>query len=355
MKLNQSICCLVAGCAIALALPACSAKKDESPAAGTAGKPTVLNAEGFVVRAQPFQSDYTTSGSLLPNEVTQILPEISGRITSITFKEGTHVTKGQLLVQLYNDDIRAQIQKSDAQRELQLKIKERQAKLLSIGGISQQDYESTTAQIQSIDADIAYSRAQLRKTSILAPFEGRVGIRNVSLGAVVTPGTIIASLQQSTVLKMDFTLPEQYKDEVPVGKQISFTVTGNLDTFSGTISAIEPSADAVTRTLKVRALVENKKEKLTAGSFTHVVVPFINNKSALMIPPQSVIPTDRDKEVAVVKNGKAKLVPVTIGARTNSQVEIIQGLKAGDTILTTGIMQVKQNMSVKIVKVKGAE
>ena len=331
-------------------LISCGGKKEEE--AKPQGKVTMLNAEGYVVHPQVFASEYAASGSLLPNEETQVLAETSGRITGISFKEGSHVKKGDVLLRLYNDDIRAQIQKSQAQRELQVKIKERQAKLLSIGGISQQDYETTGAQIQSIDADLAYSQAQLSKTIIKAPFDGRIGIRNVSVGAVITPTTIIATLQQSRILKLDFTLPDQYKDEVTAGKKITFTVSGSLDTFSAAISAVEPSADAVTRTLKVRALVQNDKEKLFAGAFTHVIVPFSNNKTALMIPSQAVIPTTRDKQVAVVVNGKAKMKTVVIGARTSDQVEILSGVKEGDTIITTGIMQVKPGMSVKITKVK---
>lgn len=326
-------------------LSACNSKKKEEPAKP---KTNILNAEGYVVKPQAFQSDYTASGSLLPNEEIQILPEVSGRVTSISFDEGKHVEKGQVLLRIYNDDIKAQIQKLKAQRALQEKIQARQAELLRIGGISQQDYETTTSQIQSIDADMAYSNAMLRKTSIMAPFSGRIGIRNISMGAVVTPATVVATLQQTRILKMDFTIPDQYKDEVTNGKKVAFTVTGKLDTFSGVISALEPAADAVTRTLKVRAVVENDAHKLTAGSFTHVIIPFENNKNALLIPSQSIIPTARNKQVAIVVGGKAKLVPVVIGTRTNDMVEIVQGLKEGDTIITTGIMQVKPNMKVQV-------
>jgi membrane fusion protein (multidrug efflux system) len=334
---------------ISIGLLSCNSKEADTKA--NPAKPKMLSAEGYVIKLQPFQSDYTASGTLLPNEEIQILPEVSGRVTNIYFKEGTHVAQGQVLVKLYNDDIKAQIQKSQAQKQLQLKIKDRQAELLRIGGISQQDYETTVTQIQSIDADIAYSEAQLSKTIIRAPFPGKTGIRNISVGAVITPSTVIATLQQTKILKMDFTVPEQYKSEVPIGKKVQFTVTGNLDTFSGTISAVEPTADVVTRTIKVRALVENDTHKLTAGAFTHITIPFSSNKSAILIPSESVIPTTRDKEVAVVKNGKVNMVTVLLGARTNDKAEILQGLHPGDTILTTGIMQAKQGMSVKINKV----
>lgn len=335
--------CIAAICG----LVACSHKKSEKELAREA-KPKILNVEGYVVTPRPFQNDYTATGSLLPNEEIEILPEVSGRVTSISFEEGKHVSKGQVLVRLYNDDIKAQIQKLHAQRELQVNIKNRQAELLRIGGISKQDYETTTTQIKSIDADISYAEAQLRKTSILAPFDGKVGIRNVSIGAVITPATAIARLQQTRVLKMDFTIPEQYRNEVPTGKKVFFSVTGSFDTLPAVISAIEPKANATTHTLQVRALVQNQQHKLTAGSFTHVIIPFEYKANALMVPSQAVMPTDRDKEVAIVKNGRIKMVAVVIGARTSDMVEVIRGVREGDTIITTGMMQVKPDMAVKV-------
>jgi membrane fusion protein (multidrug efflux system) len=258
------------------------------------------------------------------------------------------VQKGQVLVTLYNEDLKAQVEKLRTQRELQVSISKRQAELLRIGGISRQEYETTTTQIKSIDADIAVAEAQLRRTTILAPFSGRIGTRNISVGAVVTPSTIIATLQQTSILKMDFSIPDQYRAEIYPGKKVTFTVTGSFDKFTGTIAAIDPSANATTRTLKARAVVQNNNQKLVAGSFTHVTIPFEHNKNAILIPPQSVIPTNRDKQVALVRNGKAEMVTVTLGTRTNDMVEIVQGLSPGDTIITTGIMQVKPGINVKV-------
>ncbi len=332
-----------------MSVVSCNEQKDtKSAAGGKKGGAKVLSVEGYVVKQEPFQSNYTTSGSLLPYEEVKIMPEIQGRITSISFKEGGVVHKGQVLASLYNADIKAQIQKLKAQRELQVKTIDRQAQLLKVGGISQQDYDATSTQISAIDADIAYAQAQLTKTTIVAPFSGRTGIRNISTGAIVSPGTVITTLQQTGNLKMDFSIPEQYRDEVKTGKEVSFTVSGSLDTFVSTVIAIEPSANAATRTLKVRAEIDNKKNLLGSGAFAHVIVPFTNNKNAMLVPSQSVIPTNREKVVAVVKNGITKMVPVIIGARTSDRVEIISGLSEGDTILTTGIMQVKEGMKVSV-------
>ena len=323
---------------------------DKDEAAKKANASKGLTANGFLVTAQPFSDEYIASGSLLANEEVEIHPEVSGRITGLFFKEGAHVSKGQKLLQLSDADIRAQLQKSIAQRELQVKIQQRQEELLRVGGISKQDYETTTTQIQSIDADIAYAQAQLRKLNIQAPFEGTIGIRNVSIGAIISPSNVVATLQQTHPLKMDFNVPDQYKSAVYNGKEVFFNISGSLDTLKGTISAVDPVVSATTRTIKVRAIVPNPSGKLLPGSFAHIMIPFDVSKDAILIPSQALIPTTRDKQVAVVKNGKANFVTVITGARTNDKVQIIQGLQAGDTIITTGIMQVKEGMAVKISK-----
>lgn len=343
---------LIPSLLISLTLSAsCSNKKKEETTKG-GGRPKFISAEVYVVQPQSFRDEYIASGTLLPNEEIDILPEVSGRITGIFFKEGARVRKGQKLVQLNDADIRATIQKLRSQRELQVKIRERQSELLKIGGISKQEYETTTTQIQSIDADIDFQQAQLRKTSILAPFDGVVGIRDISVGAVVATSTVVAKLQQVHPLRMDFMLPDRYRNRVNNGKEVFFSVNGSLDTLSGTIKAIDPAADITTRNIRVQAAIPNPGGKLVAGSFAHVIVPFASNNNALLIPSQSVIPTTREKQAAVLHNGKAQLVTIVLGTRTTDHVEVLQGLTAGDTILTTGIMQVKPGMDVKITRIR---
>lgn len=289
----------------------------------------------------------------MANEQVDIHPEVAGRVTGIFFKEGTQVRKGQLLLRLNDADLRAQIAKLQAQRGLQTTTQERQKELLRIGGISQQEYDATVTNIRSIDADLATTRATLAKMQILAPFDGIIGLRNISPGAIISPETIVATLQQISPLKMDFTLPDQYRNKIRLGQDVRFSVDGNLDTMSGKISAIEPGADANTHTIRARAIVPNANAKLLPGSFAHVVIPFGTAEATLLIPSQSIIPTTRDKKVALLKDGKAVLTTVRTGDRTEDQVEILDGLSIGDTILTTGLMQVKNGMQVKVRKVVG--
>ncbi len=347
VRFAGKISIIAAASIICLSLNSCGDKKD----AATGNKPKGLKSEGFIVSPQSFSSTYAASGSLLPNEQIDIHPEISGRVTAILFKEGSNVSEGQTLVQLYDGELRAQLQKLKAQRDLQAKTLERQKDLLNIGGISKQDFETTQTQLQSLEADIAYTEAQIRATRIVAPFSGTIGIRNISVGAVVSPATVISTLQQVHQLKIDFNIPEQYRHLISAGSQVKFTAGNGTDTLTAKISAIDPGADAATRTVRVRVIVPNAGNKLVAGSFAQVLIPLERNNNAILVPSQAVIPTTRDKKIAVVKEGKATLVTVTLGERTSDKAEVLTGLNAGDTILLTGLMQVKPGMDVSITKV----
>lgn len=331
-----------------LSITAC---RQEPVATESGGRQQTLRVEGYVLTAGTFEKDYTASGSILPNESISIVPEITGRVTGLHFREGVAVRKGQPLVTLYHDDILARIDKLKAQKSLQEGIQKRQTALLRIGGISQQEYETTETQVSAINADIAAEEAELRKTKIIAPFDGVVGIRNISAGATIASGTVIATLQQTDPLKMDFMIPEHHHRKIHTGSTVYFTVKGDSIRRTGTISAIEPGASGTTRSIKVRAAIPNKNGQLIPGSFAEVTIPFQSNDSALLIPSQSIIPTTRDKKVAIVRNGRAELVTVRLGMRTSGMVEVIQGLKAGDTVITTGLMQVKPGVAIQFTAI----
>lgn len=326
-----------------------SCKEEKTEKANNA--PKGLAAEAYIVKPTALSSIYQSSGNLLANESINVYPEVAGRITAIHFKEGGVVHKGDLLVTLNSTDIDAQIQKLKVQRRLQVTTKERQDQLLEISGISKQEYDNTITQIASIDADIAYYQTQLRKLEIRATFDGVIGLRNVSVGAIVTQATLITTIQQVNPLKMDFLVPEQYKEVVKQNDQVHFTVAGNNDTMQGKIVAMQPGADVTTHTITMRALVSNDDRKLMPGTFTNVYITLNRKGEAITIPSQCIIPTTRDKKVAVVRNGKVDMVNVQTGERLEAKVEILQGLQTGDTILTTGIMQVKQDMPVKVKKI----
>lgn len=322
-----------------------------SPAGGRAGGNKNLLVDAYVVQTTSLNESIEASGTLQSNEEVQVQPEITGRITGLYFKEGTHVSKGTLLVKIYDEDLKAQLQKLELQQQLAKTTLERQENLLKINGISRQDVDVTRNQVSAYGADIEYTRTQLQKTELRAPFSGRLGLRNVSLGAIVSPTTVITTLQQIDPLKVDFSVPEKYRTAISQGDAVDFRVAGDQNIYKGNIYAIDPKIDLTTRTIKIRGIIPNAG-KLLPGAFARVAISLKNMPDAIMIPTQAVIPGTRDKKVAIADSGKAKFVIVETGIRDANNVQITSGLSIGDTVIISGILQLKPGAVLKYNKVK---
>ncbi|MGF7217532.1 membrane fusion protein (multidrug efflux system) [Spirosoma lacussanchae] len=317
---------------------------------GGPGRGPTPAVNGFIVVAQNLREDVVSSGSLLAAEQVDIYPELSARITQLNIREGQPVAKGALLVKLFDADLRAQLQKLQAQADNARRTEERNKQLLDRGGISQQEYDIVTTNLRSSLADIELVKANLQRTEIRAPFSGVIGLRNVSPGAVVTPNTLIARLQQVSSLKLDFSIPEKYGSAVRVGSSISFLVDGARQPSQGIVYAIEPGVEEQTRNLRIRARVSNGSMTYRPGTFARVTLTIQNEKS-LVVPTQAIIPQTRTNQVVVVKDGKAQFKDVTTGLRTAGAIQILSGLSAGDTVATTGLLFLKQDTPVKIGRV----
>ncbi|WP_310589837.1 efflux RND transporter periplasmic adaptor subunit [Larkinella soli] len=311
------------------------------------GGPASVNA--YVVSAQNLKDEVVASGSLLAAEQVDIYPEISGRIVQMNIREGQPVSQGTLLVKIYDGDLQAQLQKLRVVEENNRRIEERNKQLLQRGGISQQEYDIIVTNLKGALADIEVTKAALRKTEIRAPFSGTIGLRNVSLGAVVSPTTLIARLQQTSSMKLDFSIPEKYGPNVKLGSTISFQIDGSDKLFNGAVYAIEPGVEEATRNLRIRARVNNNSSALRPGTFAKVNLVFSNQK-ALVVPTQSVIPQARGSQVVVIENGKAVFTDVKIGIRNANVVEITGGLQSGDTVATTGLIFLRPDAPVKVAK-----
>lgn len=323
----------------------------DSNSTGKAGGNRNLLVDAYIVKTTSLDQTIEASGTLQSNEEVQVQAEITGRIIGLYFKEGTQVSKGTLLVKLYDEDLKAQLQKLELQQQLAKTTLERQENLLKINGISRQDVDVTRNQVSAYGADMAYTRTQLQKTELRAPFSGRLGLRNVSLGAIVTPATVITTLQQIDPLKVDFSVPEKYRTAISQGDAVDFRVAGDQNIYKGNIYAIDPKIDLATRTIKIRAIIPNAG-KLLPGAFARVAISLKNLPDAIMIPTQAVIPGTRDKKVAVADSGKAKFVIVETGIRDANNVQITSGLSIGDTIITSGILQLKPGVVLKYNKVQ---
>jgi membrane fusion protein, multidrug efflux system len=336
---------------LVILLSSCAAKTDNNKSAANKSN-TVGFIEGVVAKPSLLEQNIIVSGTLRPFEETVLMPDVGGRVVSINFQEGMHVTKGTLLVQLFNDDLKAQLHKLQAQKDLAEQTEKRQSELIKINGISQLDYDQSVLLVNSFNADIEVIMAQLRKTEILAPFDGVIGLRNVSVGAVVSPSTPLATIRQMSPMKLEFSFPGKYISSVKKGTRLKFTVQGADRTYEATVMATEEGIDASTRNLQAKALVSGKTDGLIPGMFANVSLILKENPGALMIPTQAIIPDAQNKKVIVSRAGMASFVPVTTGVRQVTDIEIVTGIHAGDTIVTTGIQYIKPGSALKFAKVK---
>jgi len=321
------------------------------PGAGGKGGPGT-SVEGVVVATTKFDSNLEISGSVEANESVVLRSEVAGLVTGIFFKEGSNVSKGALLVKVNDRDIQAQLREALSKESLSATNENRAKQLLQKGAISKEEYDTSLADLQSLKAQAQLIRAQLAKTSIIAPFSGKVGLRSISVGEYLTPATTIANLLSINPVKINFSVPEKYAGQIKLGSEIKFTTDGSSKTFSGRVFAIEPGIDQQTRTLQIKALAQNPNGELLPGSFAKVKLALSTLDQAILIPTEAIIPTLKGKVVYLSKDGKAKQVEVQAGTRTAEQIVITNGLKVGDTVLTTGSMSLKPGSPVKVKLVK---
>ncbi|MES2680903.1 MAG: efflux RND transporter periplasmic adaptor subunit [Bacteroidota bacterium] len=313
------------------------------------GMPVAVNY--FVVRQTQFSNDVFATGKVGAFNQIEILPEVSGKVTAIYFKEGETVNKGSLLIKLNDADLQAQLLKSTTQLKLSEQKFGRLKKLIEIKGISQEEYDMQENEIMGLKADQAFINASIAKTNIVAPFSGVIGLRNVSEGSFVGPTIPVASLVQLKPLYVEFSIPEKYSGLFRQGINVSFSSdnASGSKTYSANIYAIEPRVDEVTKTIRARALYSGN-QTFYPGTFVKVYVSLGDTKNALMVPTQAVIPTLKGQKVIVCRNGSATDAMVTIGVRTDTRIQVLDGIQEGDTIITTGLLSVKSGSKLKLLK-----
>lgn len=339
----------------AVALFSCTQKGDKPSDAPGAGARTSYNMEaieGYRVKPMPLDETVTASGTILPAEETELHPEASGRVITINLPEGKNVSKGTLLLKLFDEDLQTQLRKLDLQLKQAEITEQRLGDLLKVKGVSQQEYDLSALQVQTLRSEIDLVRINVRKTEIHAPYDGTIGLRKVSPGAYVTPATAVATIRATNLLKLDFAIPEKYSALLRPGQKISFTVEGQHNPYAAVVQATEQSISANTRNLQIRALIQGRQTGLLPGAFAEVALRMSSKANALMIPSQCLVPQARDKRVFVSRNGVAAFVPVKTGVRQSGMVEITEGLQAGDTIATTGILFLRPDAPMRFSKVE---
>lgn len=332
------------------------AKKETPKASTSAAKTTATSSNettGIPVKAYrvaPAElNDYiTVNGSTYPTEQTAVSSEVAGKIDEILFREGSYIKKGTPLVKIRNTELAAQRQKLNVQKELAQKIADRLAGLYEKEGVSLQEVDVAKAEVATYAAEIALLDAQLEKTIVKAPFSGRLGLKNVSVGSYVMPGTPIVELVQMNPLELRFSIPEKYVGEIKNGTQVSFKMAGSEQEHTATVIAREPMINAETRSLTLQATTPNPNGKILPGTFAAVKVNLTNYDQAIMVPTQSIIPELDGKKVFKFNAGKAVPVAVETGIRRDATIQVTEGINAGDTILTTGLLQVRPGADIYI-------
>ncbi len=303
------------------------------------------------VRPESLDNDLSVTGTLIPNEMVNLRPEVAGLVQSVAFKEGEFVKKGTPLLYLNDDELRAQYQRLEYTKRLFESQESRQKELLAREAISQEEYDIALNQFNTNLADLSLVEAQLNKMVIRAPFDGVLGLRQVSEGSVIGNTDVIASIVNIDPIKIEFSIPERYANEIKPGATVFFRTNISIDEGVGKVYATEPNIDASTRTLRIRAESPNKDRKFLPGMFVRVRLVLSTQEDALLVPAESLVPELDGYKVFIVNEGKVESRKVAIGQRTDRRVQIIDGIQPGEQVLTTGILQARDGMPLAINQV----
>jgi membrane fusion protein (multidrug efflux system) len=303
-----------------------------------------LNASGYIIVPTNMSVMKKSTGTLRPDEEVDLSFETSGKIVRIYFLEGTHVKKGTLLAKINDLPLQAQLEKLKVLLKMAEEKEFRQRSLLDKDAISKESYDQMLTDVQSIRADINLLKARISETELRAPFDGMVGFRYLSEGSFTTTSTKIVKLIKMSPLKIEFSISENYASEIKIGYPITFIVDGK--SYNASVYAIDPKIDIETRVINLRALYPNKNEEIQPGVFTSIMLELSKIDNAVSIPTEAVIPELDGEKVFIYKNGKARQISINTGLRTEDKIQVVDGLKFGDTLLVTGIMQLRQNLPI---------
>lgn len=328
-----------------------SGRQDNAPvqstmAGGASRSALVVNAT--VLKPQTLNNMFRIRGILLPDEEVDLTFESAGKITNIYFEEGSYVQKGTLLAKVNDAPLQAELKKLEAQLPLAQDRLYRQQTLLDKDAISQETYQSVATQLETLKADIELVKARIQQTELRAPFSGMIGLRQVSEGAYASSSVVVTNLTKISPLKVEFSLGENFANIIKPGTEISFMVENNLEVYNATVYALESRLDVQTLNLFARARYPNSDGKIKPGQSAAVRINLDKINNAIVIPSISSV-KEMGRDIAYVyNNGTAREVQIVTGMRTSYSVEVISGLNLGDTLLTTGVMQLRNGTPVQI-------
>lgn len=308
----------------------------------------VLNVNAKVIKPQSLTDEFTTTGVLLPDEEVDLSFETSGKIVEINFEEGTAVKKGQLLAKVNDRQLQAQLQRLISQLKLAEDRVFRQDALLKRDAVSKEAYEQVKTDLATLNADIEIIKANIELTELRAPFDGVIGLRQVSIGTYASPTTVVTKLTKIAPLKVEFSVPERYAKQIKKGTNLNFSVEGTLDAFGAQVYAVESAIDPNLHQFTARALYPNVNRTLLPGRYASVLLKKDEIPNAIAIPTEAIVPEMGKDKVYLYKSGKAEPVDIITGIRTASEVQVIRGLHVGDTIITSGTLQLRTGLAVTL-------
>jgi membrane fusion protein (multidrug efflux system) len=337
----------------AAVVAACTLKAADLPAETTAAASAFkgIPVDATIVSSASVSDKLTVTGTILANQEVNLVSELTRRIIAVHVREGSHVKKGAVLFELDRADLLAQLERLKQQEKLALLSENRLKDLIAKEAVTQQDYDEASTNLKVLQAQIVELNVMIDKTRITAPFDGQVGMVNIHPGAVVSVNTLLAQLEDNSVVKVEFSVPEKYTNAINIGSEETFTTPADQSVYKTRIVAKAASLSTDTRTLLVRGIVANPNGKLLPGQSARITVLLSTPEGGLAVSSQALIPPLGGYTVFVSRNGAAQPVPVEIGQRNTGTVEIIKGLVAGDTVITSNQLRLGPGTPVQLVTI----
>ena len=310
-------------------------------------KPLIVKAE--VIQYETMVDKFLTIGSIMPDEEVSLSFETAGKVVQISFQEGSIVKKGQLLAKVNDSPLQAELKKLQAQVPLAEAKVNRQKTLLDKDIVSKESYEQVLTDLETLRADIDLVKSKIELTELKAPFDGVIGLRSVSEGQYVDPSSRIAILTKISPLKIEFSINERQANSIKNGTKLNFHLQDDPKIYTASVYAVESLLDTKTRTLKARALYPNTDRKLKPGRSCSIEIQLQEITNTIAVPSEAVIAELGNDIAYICRSGKAEQIKLTKGIRTASKLQILDGLKVGDTLLKTGVMQLRTGMPVEII------
>jgi membrane fusion protein, multidrug efflux system len=340
---------ILLGSVIMEACTVAEGKKNEIPKAPA---PVGTPVDALVIRPGVLTETLEVTGTLIANQEVDIVSELTRKIVRVNVREGSVVNRGDLLFQLDDADLQAQLEKLKQQEKLAQLNEKRLKDLIEHDAAIQQDYDQAFTNLKVLQAQITELNVLIDKTRIVAPFDGQIGIINVHPGAVVSVNTTLTNIKDNSVVKVEFSVPEKYSNVILPGSDHTFTTAFDKKEYRAKVSARSAGLNQETRTLLVRAIASNPARTLLPGQSARLNLSLTSSNNTITVSSQALIPSSLGYSVFKVSNNVVAAQPVSIGQRTSGSVEITQGLSAGDTVIVSNLLRLAPGAPVHLVSLQ---